>query len=336
MADIKREGARILINNDRIVVPIPITTFSFKIQNNNYLFYDGKKFALRIPVMSFPEGDIWKAVNIKGKQGERGPKGDRGADGISPKIKDVSEGVEIIDADGKRAIVKHGRDGEKGIQGEQGIQGEKGDSGQKGQMGEKGDRGERGEKGDRGEKGEKGDRGSDGKDGRDGARGIQGERGPIGLRGAKGEKGLQWSGSYEDDSYLENEVVDYKGSLYIAIRNVPEDEPPVIKNEDNKNILNQKYWDLFIAKPKKGEKGEKGEQGTPGPRGLPGSAIIRKFTIIPPTTDHIFTHNFGEFPDVYVVNSAGDEVEVCVIHLNLTQIRIIHNNQFNGTVFVQK
>ena len=84
---------------------------------------------------------------------------------------------------------KDGEKGEKGETGAQGEKGEKGETGAQGEKGEKGETGAQGEKGDKGDKGEPGRNGADGRDGKDGLNGKDGADGKDGLIGKDGIDG---------------------------------------------------------------------------------------------------------------------------------------------------
>ena len=88
-----------------------------------------------------------------------------------------------------------GEKGDKGDTGAQGEKGDKGDTGATGEKGDKGDTGAQGEKGDKGdtgaqgEKGEVGPQGPQGEQGEVGPQGPQGEQGEVGPQGPQGEQG---------------------------------------------------------------------------------------------------------------------------------------------------
>ncbi|MBF0837937.1 putative Ig domain-containing protein, partial [Streptococcus acidominimus] len=106
-----------------------------------------------------------------GAQGEKGDKGDTGAQGEKGDKGDT------------------GAQGEKGDKGDTGAQGEKGDKGDTGAQGEKGDKGDTGAQGEKGEKGDTGAQGEKGDKGDTGAQGEKGDKGDTGAQGEKGEKG---------------------------------------------------------------------------------------------------------------------------------------------------
>ncbi|MBS6284782.1 MAG: hypothetical protein KH422_04850, partial [Haemophilus parainfluenzae] len=128
----------------------------------------------------------------------KGPKGDKGADGLTPTVstqdnKDGTHTVTITTGNKKSTFtVKDGAKGEKGDQGVAGAKGEKGDkgvAGAKGEKGDKGDQGVAGAKGDKGDQGVAGAKGEKGDKGVAGAKGEKGDKGDQGVAGAKGEKG---------------------------------------------------------------------------------------------------------------------------------------------------
>ncbi|MDD7158689.1 MAG: exo-alpha-sialidase [Firmicutes bacterium] len=106
-----------------------------------------------------------------GAQGEKGDKGDTGAQGEKGDKGDT------------------GAQGEKGDKGDPGAQGEKGDKGDTGAQGEKGDKGDPGAQGEKGEKGDTGAQGEKGDKGDTGAQGEKGDKGDTGAQGEKGDKG---------------------------------------------------------------------------------------------------------------------------------------------------
>ena len=155
--------------------------------------------------VSYDDGATWTSLGVKAT-GEKGEKGDTGAQGEKGEKGDT------------------GAQGEKGETGATGAQGEKGDKGDTGAQGEKGDKGdagitpklkidesgvwcvsydegatwtslgvkatgEKGEKGDTGAQGEKGEKGDTGTSGSKGAKGEKGDTGATGATGATGEKG---------------------------------------------------------------------------------------------------------------------------------------------------
>lgn len=183
----------------------------------------------------------WSIIPLlKGEQGlrgEKGEKGDIGPQGIQGEPGEKGEQGEVgprgeQGIQGERGLIgprgEKGDPGSTGLKGEKGDKGDKGDRGEKGERGIKGDTGERGlkgERGDKGDRGEKGDPGEKGDTGSTGLRGEQGERGEKGEKGDKGDKGIQGE----------------KGE-------------PGIQGE----------------KGEKGDTGLRGEKGDTGERGLPG------------------------------------------------------------------
>ncbi|MBQ7368359.1 MAG: collagen-like protein, partial [Clostridia bacterium] len=105
-----------------------------------------------------------------------------------------------------------GAQGEKGEKGDTGAQGEKGDKGDTGAQGEKGEKGDKGAQGEKGEKGEKGDTGAQGEKGEKGDTGAQGEKGEKGDTGAQGEKGEDG----KDGVGIEKVEYDENGDLKIT------------------------------------------------------------------------------------------------------------------------
>jgi hypothetical protein len=99
-----------------------------------------------------------------GAQGEQGPKGDPGADGVGiESVVDNGDGTITIGLTDGSEYTTDMVTGPQGPQGEQGIQGPKGDTGEQGLQGPQGLQGEKGDTGDTGAQG---------------LQGIQGEPGP--------------------------------------------------------------------------------------------------------------------------------------------------------------
>ncbi|KAF1010605.1 MAG: hypothetical protein GAK29_05043 [Acinetobacter bereziniae] len=178
-----------------------------------------------------------EAINLKGKDGEPGEKGDPGKDG---------------------------EPGEKGDPGKDGEPGEKGDPGKDGEPGEKGDPGKDGEPG------EKGDPGKDGEPGEKGDPGKDGEPGPI-----KSTYNTQMSLSpdYQNNQnsltsaagyFLKRDLTSnsfschlyYKTRLYIP--DIPQTRTPLITAkllsmfvylDQNGNILESVHAQIFSGNP---------------------------------------------------------------------------------------
>ncbi len=75
--------------------------------------------------------------------------------------------------------------------------------------------GPEGKRGPEGPRGESGMAGRDGRNGKDGARGADGRNGRDGKDGS----GFSWRGNWlESERYYVNDVVNYLGSSYIAIK----------------------------------------------------------------------------------------------------------------------
>jgi hypothetical protein len=83
-----------------------------------------------------------------------------------------------------------GEKGEKGDPGAQGMPGEKGEKGDPGAQGIPGEKGEKGDSGAQGIAGEKGEKGDPGAQGIPGEKGEKGDPGAQGISGEKGEKGI--------------------------------------------------------------------------------------------------------------------------------------------------
>ena len=138
---------------------------------NQITFADGETFQGKLDAgtLKGPKGD-------KGEQGLQGEKGDKGEQGLQ---------------------------GEKGDKGEQGLQGPKGDKGEQGLQGPKGEQGLQGEKGDKGEQGLQGPKGDKGEQGLQGPKGDKGDRGEQGPAGTNGKDGLTTSISVNGTTYTQ-------------------------------------------------------------------------------------------------------------------------------------
>ena len=137
--------------------------------------------------ITFSDGETFQnkldSGELKGDQGEQGPKGDQGDQG------------------------DQGEQGPKGDQGEQGEQGPKGDQGEQGPKGDQGEQGPEGPKGDQGEQGPKGDQGEQGPKGDQGEQGPKGDQGEQGPEGPKGADGLTTSISVNGQLYTHTDGI---------------------------------------------------------------------------------------------------------------------------------
>jgi hypothetical protein len=116
----------------------------------------------------------------------RGPKGDRGKDGVGVESLSLHENkLAVTLTDGKTHLI-----GE--VVGPPGSKGDKGDQGDKGDPGPVGLQGPKGDKGDQGEQGPIGPRGLVGNVGPEGKQGQRGMAGPKGDRGDKGDPGKDY------------------------------------------------------------------------------------------------------------------------------------------------
>lgn len=91
-----------------------------------------------------------------------------------------------------------------------------------------------------------------------------------------------------------------------------------------------------------GEQGPVGTTGAIGPTGLTGATgptgaagdLNYKHTQGPASADWLVTHNLGKFPSVTIVDSAGEEVEGSVQHINNNSVRILFSAGFTGTAYL--
>lgn len=73
-----------------------------------------------------------------------------------------------------------------------------------------------------------------------------------------------------------------------------------------------------------------GIQGPPGPQGTSGDAhFFQAFTSVSTVT---VTHNLGKRPAVSVIDSAGDEVEGAVDHIDSNTLTVSFSAPFSGNV----
>lgn len=234
---LERIGNNITLTFNGTTRTVLFFEFSFKEVGEFVILYQNEKILFRVPKSEIDLQELQEINIVKGEQGEKGERGERGLQG--------EQG-------------EKGEQGEQGTQGEQGLQGIKGD---KGDTGERGADGRNGTNGTNGQDGRNGQDGTDGEDGLNGTNGIDGEQGEKGEKGDKGEDGLNglngldgtsfiWSGQYEEEEYEKNEVVGFNGSSYIAINDVPEDEPPI-----KGGLLNEQFWDILVLKGRDGRNG---------------------------------------------------------------------------------
>jgi hypothetical protein len=182
---------------------------------------------------------------LQGPQGEAGTSGTSGVDGTSGR--DGAEG----------RIGRTGLTGPRGLNGTSGTSGSSGQNGTSGVNGEKGEQGLRGFKGEKGDRGDKGFPGLQGPSGRDGSTGVSGTSGTSapgitsGSSGTSGS-GFTWKGAWDINlGYYVNDVVEYNGSSYVCIQNVPSlDSPPPSIN-----------WSLMAQNGSSGSSGVNGQNG---------------------------------------------------------------------------
>jgi len=202
-------------------------------------------------------------------RGEKGEKGDTGAEGKAP---DITIKAEADNTSLDKPIVNVSKNNNeftfsfKGLKGEKGEKGSKGDKGDIGPQGPQGIQGIQGLKGDRGEKGLKGDKGDIGPEGKQGEtgpqglQGIQGEQGPQGETGPKGEQGdIGPAGPVPNITFNADATESDTVSASIEQGGTPENP-----------IVNIHFTGKIGPKGDKGDPGEKGETGATGPQGPQG------------------------------------------------------------------
>ncbi len=191
----------------------------------------------------YSDGTNYTTTNLRGPQGEQGPKGDTGAQGPKGDTGDT------------------GPKGDTGEQGLQGEQGPKGDTGDTGPQGPKGDTGEQGPKGDTGEQGPKGDTGEDGvsvsHSWNNSILTITSASGTSSadLKGPKGDKGDAFV--YSD--FTPEQLANLKGEQG------PKGDKGDTGEQGPQGIPGEKG-----EQGPKGDTGEKGDTGATGPQGIQG------------------------------------------------------------------
>ncbi len=232
---------------------ININSFSLKEVNNGVNFLQDDKLVVRVQLSDLKQSiEEIIALTDETEKGEQGQKGETGRDG-----KDGNNGLN--GKDGKDGV--DGNDGQDGRDGKDGINGKDGKDGQDGKDFEITPRLISEIRGADGKDGVDGKDGKDGKDGEKGSDGINGTNGTNGIDGIDGQS-FVWSGEYDrNDTYEKNEVVEYQGASWIAITDVPVNEPPLNPAQ------NKKYWDLSAAR------GVQGIQGISGANGLNGQGV---------------------------------------------------------------
>lgn len=166
----------------------------------------------------------------------------------------------------------------KGPKGDAGVQGPRGTDGAPGAQGPQGDEGPQGVQGPRGPQGLKGDTGDVGPEGPQGARGFTGPEGPRGLQGIQGPQGpqgtkgdagppvdLNITGNFSGTrTYMENDVMTYNGTSYVALNDNLLNNPPT-------DPLGDVNWALFVMTGPAGPQGPQGIAGPEGPKGDTGA-----------------------------------------------------------------
>jgi len=123
--------------------------------------------------------------------------------------------------------------------------------------------------GPQGPPGTPGANGAPGPIGPQGIQGIQGLVGPTGAQGVAGPvgaAGLNFEGVFDNTlGYLEDDVVFFGGSSYVALMNIPAPTPPtVLPNPDVDTVS----WNFLAIQ---------GLTGPQGPQGIPGPAAFTRY-----------------------------------------------------------
>lgn len=243
-----------------------------------------------------PEGSQGPAgpIGVQGPQGEQGPAGPQGERG--PAGVPGSNGEQgPAGAKGEQGSQGDlGPQGPVGSKGEQGSQGDSGPQGSDGPRGDKGDPGPQGPAGPVGAEGPMGDIGPHGPEGKAGPEGKRGSVGPLGPRGPEGPQGevgpkgdtglkgeqgfpgkdglngtdgtdgesMRWKGVWRDfNDYEINDVIEYAGSSFIAIRPSKNERP---------RTPDSAFWELVAKKGVDSFGGPPGPTGPAGPQGPAG------------------------------------------------------------------
>jgi hypothetical protein len=76
-----------------------------------------------------------------------------------------------------------------------------------------------------------------------------------------------------------------------------------------------------------------GPQGPQGPPGEPGSDAYYEHTVNNPTTSESINHGLSKFPAVTAQNSAGDEVDAGVNHIDEDNVLVTFSFPFSGKIY---
>jgi len=241
---IVRELNKINITHNGRTITVPFAMFSFEVVNDKLIIFNGQEIALVLPTDKELINQAYAAINIKGKQGERGIQGNKGDEGNEGKAgKDGTNGID-------------GTNGKDGETGEQGAKGNDGINGLNGSDGINGTNGQRGEVGVNGSNGKAGRNGSNGNNGIDGINGLNGQKGNNGSDGSNGVDGIgfNFKGDWQEITYSINDVVRLESVLFIA--KVDTNNRPIFLDELNKD------WEVYLLDGKNGRNGRDGIDGT--------------------------------------------------------------------------
>ena len=268
-------------------------------------------------------------ANIKGKDGEPGPKGESGVYVGSEPPEDSGYNVWInpagdlpaelatkgyVDERIEKIELTPGPKGDKGDKGDQGIQGEKGDKGDPGATGANGVSATHSWNGtiltitsasgtsSADLKGDKGDTGEQG------IQGIQGPKGDIGPKGDKGEKGDAFT--YAD--FTQEQLAGLVGPQGPQGIQGPQGEPGI-----------------------QGPKGNRGEQGPQGPAGQNGNDYVLTDAdkqqiagLVDLTNYATTTYVDNAISNIQVPDVSGFQTEAQVLALINQQLGVIENGTY--------
>lgn len=82
-----------------------------------------------------------------------------------------------------------------------------------------------------------------------------------------------------------------------------------------------------------GPTGPQGPKGDPGPMGPPGDTHYMHIQSVASDT-WVIDHNLGKYPSVSVVDSANDEVEGSVNHVDPMRVILVFSAPFSGKAFL--
>lgn len=101
--------------------------------------------------------------------------------------------------------------------------------------------------------------------------------------------------------------------------------------------MREVHRDIKLSATVRGPQGPAGQDGVDGVDGQDGADGTGDLTFTQPfgvTSSVTVNHNLGKFPSVTVIDSAGDEVEGAVDHLNANSLTVTFAAPFSGVVYL--